>query len=1062
MEETIFPTSFSQRRLWFIQTMSPRNTAYNLVFTLELGFLPDLEGVQEALAALVTRHETLRTSFSFEDGEPIQVISSSGELPLASHDLRNWPADKQSEFARRVSASLAEPFDLSRLPLLRPHLGIFSDHHSRLALVVHHIIADAHSIRVLSEDLQTAYQAFVSGRVAVLPELPVQYADYAVWQRQILSGTRLERLTKYWTKRLEGLSDLELFQDKPRPPAGTFLGALHPFVIPASVVMRLRNLSGTSGNTLFATLLAGFSALLGRFTGQTSFAIGTPVTGRPKPELDHLVGLFINSLVFRIDLSEDPTFQDLVKRTSLFLADDLTHQEFPFELLVEALDPKRRADRNPLFQVMFQLQTAEPNSRPATDEVPSEGIEQLESGAVTSQFDLSIIQHETATGNIEGAAVFAQELFEEHTIAQLIDAYLLILNKASLKPLTRISELPVLNDERRTKILSLSAGKQDAITVDLLHQWFDRRAKSTPDNVAFKFNDIELTFAQLNGRSNALAASFQELGLGPRQVAAICLPRTEHLITAILGVLKAGGAYVCLDPSAPTERLRFIVADCDATVVLTQRDWAGIEGGRQVLFLDEAAEISESREAPVVGTSPSHPAYVIYTSGSTGQPKGVAISHQAIVNHMLWMLNEFPIGPGDRVLQRTPLTFDASVWEVFAPLLSGATLVFQPEQELFDPVQLVAVIKRDEISTLQVVPSLLRALLQSGLGGCPTLKFVFCGGEELSAELRDAFFQQSQAQLCNLYGPSETTIDATFHVCGRNDKRPFVPIGRPISNVTARVLDDSRALLPVGVAGELYIGGAAVGIGYLNQRALTSERFVDDPFVEGARLYRTGDRARMLESGELQFLGRLDDQVKLRGFRVEPGEIENALRLHPAVRETAVVVQQHGPNDQRLIAFVVPVSNRNGDLSFELLDWLREGLPHYLVPSRVEIMSALPITAHGKLDRQSLSLRRVVNESMREVRVEPRNALERDICHCFEELLNIGEVGIDDDFFHLGGHSLLIISLQHKLLPILGHEVNVVTLIEFPTPRRLARELMSHDATKQDAHALTFSGSKGS
>ena len=1046
-EGNIFPTSFAQRRLWFIQAMSPQSTAYNLVFTIGLESV-DLGALQNALNALVARHEILRTFFVFQDGEPWQAIPDDAELPLEVHDLRNWPGDSADEFARRISAATANPFVLSELPLVRALLGTFGNGRCQLALVIHHIVADAHSIRIITRELETFYRASVSGRVGVLPELEIQYADYAVWQRKLLSGERLQKLTSYWVERLRELPDLELFHDGPRPASGVLPGAMRQFSIPAPVVRRLDSLSRTLGNTLFASLLTGFLALLGRFSEQKSFAIGTPVSGRPKHELEAIVGLFVNSLVFRADLSGDPSFAELIKRTSLALAEDLTHQELPFELLVDALDLKRRADRNPLFQVMFQLQPAQSQTaKPAGNGLASETL--------TSQFDLSFIQYETAAGNIEGAAVYAKDLFAADAIEQLIESYVLMLEAASQNPETPISRLPVLDQQRRAKILSLSQGAQLALPAECrLHDLFELQAKSTPNKVALICDEVELTFAEISLQSNGIAALLQKSGLSPGRVAAICLPRSERLIIAIIAVLKAGGAYVCLDQNAPSERLRSLVDDCDAAIVLTDDHRTNIAGSRPFLQVQEIT--LENNEAPIDVAKGNDPAYVIYTSGSTGQPKGVVISHRAVVNHMLWMLNEFPLRAGDRVLQRTPLTFDASIWEVFIPLLSGATLVLQREEKIFDPARLIAVIKKFGITTLQVVPSLLSALVQhGGLTECTSLRRVFCGGEALTAELRDAFFRQSNAALCNLYGPSETTIQTTFQVCERTDRRSFVPIGKPISNVVARVLDSHLELLPVRVPGELYIGGEAVGLGYLNNPEITAERFIDDPFNPGARLYRTGDRARLLPSGEIQFLGRIDDQVKLRGYRIEPGEIENVLRQHQAVRETAVVIQQYGSDDQRLTAFVVPARNHNPDLPYELLDWLGKRLPSYLVPSSVEISPSLPRTPHGKVDRQLLSQRRAVNTQMRPLRAEPRNSLERDICACFAELLGIGDVGIDDDFFRLGGHSLLAISLRDKLTRKLGYEVNVVEIFEFATPRRLARELSP--VAEQKERALTFS-----
>jgi amino acid adenylation domain-containing protein len=1053
-EPSVFPTSFAQRRLWFIQTMSPQNTAYNLVYTVELQFNPDIVALQRALNAVVARHESLRTSFTFQDGQPWQVIAPHGELPVEVHDLRHHPEDrKEQEFTRLLSASVAEPFDLTRPPLVRVRLALLTESHSRLAFVIHHIIADAHSMRVLTENIGDAYRAAVGGRIVVLPELPIQYADYSAWQHQRLNGPSFKKSADYWRRRLQGVPELDLMHDKPRPPSGTFHGAVHPFKISAHTVRRLRSSSGREGATLFGILLAGFSALLGRFSGQTSFAIGVPVSGRPKPELQQIVGLFVNSLVFRVDLSGELTFQELLKRTSLSLAEDLTHQEFPFELIVDALGSQRRVDRNPLFQVMFQLQSLEHAGGSIGTEAANEPKRHPTSGPATSQFDLSFIQHESIDGGIEGAAVYATELFEPATIEQLVQAYLALLDSASLDPSTKLHELKILDEQRRHKILEIGEGeRRDWPHDECLHNWFARCAKSNADLVAVIDGASETTFADLDRRSDVVAGNLRRMGLGAGRVAAICLPRSRQLIVAILGVLKAGGAFVCIDKNAPTERLRFILENSNAAVVVIDREPRDIVEGSRVLLaehLEQPASIVTQKGVGEEVASADDAAYVIYTSGSTGKPKGVAISHRAIVNHMHWMLEQFPMGADDRVLQRTPLTFDAAIWEVFAPLLSGATMVLQPEEKLFDPARLLDVIQRRRITTLQVVPTLLGALLsQPEFEKCSTLKRVFCGGEVLTAELRDACCQKSSATLCNLYGPTETTIDATFHICNANDKRRFVPIGRPVANVTVRVLDQRQGLLPLGVPGELYIGGAAVGIGYLNQPALTAERFIEDPFVRGARLYRTGDRVRLLPDGELQYLGRLDNQVKLRGFRIEPGEIESTLLHHPAVHEAVTVVQHHGIDDQRLVAFIVPRESNGSDLSLELIDWLRERLPHYLVPSSIEITSSLPRTDHGKVNRRMLAETRVRDAIPREVMAPPRHSVERAICRSFEELLGIGTVGIDDDFFHLGGHSILALSLQQKLVNTLKQEVAVTDIFEFPTPRRLARELIARQGER--------------
>jgi amino acid adenylation domain-containing protein len=1032
-QASTFPTSYAQRRLWFIQTMSPSSTAYNMVFSTPLPVAPDCKALQWSFNALVSRHENLRTSFAFESGEPIQLIANRGELPLQVHELREGPA----AFTRIVSESAAQPFDLAKAPLARVHVGIFEGTPARLALVIHHIVADGQTIRVLMEDLDAMYRARALGQIPVLPELAIEYADYAVWQRRSLTGRRLDNLTEYWKRRLQDLPELDLHPDHARSANGSYRGGVVPFHIPADVTARLRELAVESKATLFAALLAGFSAVLTRFSGQTSFGIGIPVSDRAKPELQRVAGLFINSLVFRADVAAEASFEELVRHTGSSLVEDLTHHDLPFELVVDALGVKRRADRNPLFQVMFQLQMRPDRNAPSRGEQASRG----EFDELTSQLDISFIQYEGDAGQIEGGAVYAADLFDGETIAQLVDAYLRMLSEAGRQTTTALAELALLGANRRNEVLALGQGDLRAWPQEtLLHQLFEEQARRSPDSVAVETEGSSLSFEQLDRRSASVAASLCSMDVGPGSIVAICLPRSTELVIAILGVLRAGGAYLVLDSESPRDRLDFIVSDCNAAAVIAPQGREDLASGRRLVQIDAIASTVTPR--PAVAPSHEDPAYVIYTSGSTGQPKGVLIPHRAIVNHMRWMLDRFPLADTDRVLQRTPLTFDASVWELWAPLVSGAVMVLAPEGKLFDPTRLAELIQRQKITTLQAVPSVLRALLDHGeIARCTTLRRVFCGGEPLTPEIRDKFFSQHSAELCNLYGPSETTIDATFHVCRRDSGRNRVPIGRPIANVVARVFDERLQPVPCGVAGELCIGGAAVGIGYIGRQQLTAERFIDDPCSPGGRLFRTGDRVRMSHDGELQFLGRLDDQVKLRGFRIEPGEIEAVLMLHPAVSEAAAVVLDNGGGDQRLVGFVAATDGGSHGLAPELLGWLRSRLPAYQVPSLIEVRASLPKTAHGKIDRRTLARSVIVPGGERGERCAPRTELERQICACFGEVLKIDGIGIDDDFFLLGGHSLLVVSLCEKLSRAVGSEVSIVDAFEYPTARQLAEAI---------------------
>ena len=1051
---SIFPTSYAQRRLWFIQQLVPASAAYNMVLSTPLPGAADAALLQSALDALVARHENLRTSFAVESGEVVQRIAPQGLLRLQVHRL-----GARAELGPVLSCSAAEPFDLSRAPLARVHLARFADAPPMLSLVVHHIIADGQTLRILLEDLDAALQALRAGHMVVLPEPPIEYADYAVWQRRSLSGRKLGALTAYWTHRLDGLPELDLPHDHDRPNGGSARGGVVPLRIGADTAAGLRSLAAASRTTLFASLLAGFSALLTRFSGQRDFAIGIPVSGRTRVEFERVAGLFVNSLVFRADVAPQMSFAEFVRHTGARLAEDLSHQEMPFELVVDALRVKRRADRNPLFQVMLQLQVL-PRYSAAVG--PAEAEPQLDADKLSSQLDLSFILFDSGTGRIDGGAVYATDLFDRESITQLVDAYGVLLTEAVRASHRRIDELPLLDARQRAALLALGHGPTRRWPAPhLLHKWFEAQARRTPDSVAVESQQTRLTFAALDRRSDRVAAALQRAGARPGAIVAVCMPRSIELVTAVLGVLKAQAAYLALDVASPRERLEFMLADCRACAVVVPRGRSEWACGRPTIELDsdDDADTGFKARRTRAAQASDAPAYVIYTSGSTGEPKGVSIPHAAIVNHMRWMIERFDFGAGDHVLQRTPLTFDASVWELWAPLLSGATLVLAPADGPFDPVRLLDIVVRRGITTLQVVPSLLRTLLdRPEATHCGALRRVFCGGEALAADLPPRFFGTFNAELCNLYGPTETTIDATFHPCGPASAGRVVPIGRPIANVIARVLDERLQPLPCGVAGELYIGGAAVGLGYIRRDELTAERFIPDPHAPGGRLFRTGDRACMRHDGTLNCLGRVDDQVKLRGYRIEPGEVEAHLMRHPAVAEAAVAMQEHGAGDQRLVAFVRPMHNAASALVPELFAWLRARLPAHEVPSAIGVCAGLPKTAHGKIDRAALERTLLDRDAQGTPWSAPRSAYEREICCCFGAGLGLERVGIDDDFFALGGHSLLVVSVCGTLSRALDVDVNVVDLFEYPSARQLA-EALARRKTQPAGSAAPLAGS---
>jgi amino acid adenylation domain-containing protein len=1029
---SIFPASFAQSRLWFIHRMSPTSAAYNMLATLTLPKGCTADEVQDALCDIVAHHETLRTSFALEDGQVVQRIHTDAEIALDVHRC----VDAQQS-GKVVSECLAVPFDLAATPLARAIFMQIEGRPPTLSLIVNHIIADGQTLQILAEHLVASLTARAMGNVPILPQTPIEYADYAVWQHRMLQGPRRQRLMTYWTERLADLPQLALTHDRERQ-RGRAEGGVVRFSIDAETTAGLRRLAGQARTTLFGVLLTGYAALLARISGQSDLPIGLPVSGRSRVEFERVAGLFINSVVFRARISTGASFLDAARRIGADLLADLEHQEMPFEVLVETLRPQRRVDANPLFQTMFQMQVNHGGVAADRTEEP-----QLDRDKLSAQLDLSFILFDNGTGLIEGGVVFSAALFDVATIEELASAYTTLLAAASCGNDCKIGTLPLLAGQRRSARLALSHGPiHDWQGPELLHEWFTEQARKAPDRIALETGTERLSLAQIDRRSDAVASALRSAGVVPGTIVALLLPRSASLIAAMIGTLKAGAAYLAVDVGLPTARRDLMLRDCGAKAIAVSSEDATLPRGACVVRMP-GTDANCAFDA--LAQPNSDPAYVVYTSGSTGQPNGVAISHSAAVNHMHWMIECFGFGPGDRVLQRTPISFDASIWEIWVPLLSGGCLVLPDQGRPFDPQRLLSDITRHSITTLQVVPSLLGALLDHpSAGHLAGLKRCFCGGEALNGSLVQRFLDVATAELVNLYGPSEATIDATWHRCDLASELASVPIGRPIANVSAYVLDQSLEPLPAGVIGELFIGGQAVGIGYVGDGQGRAQRFLSDPHSPGGRLYRTGDRAVMRADGRLFYHGRLDDQIKVRGVRIEPGEIESRLLSHPEVSEAAVVVQSHGVGDDRLVAYVHLRPGGPALSGADLIVWLRDRLPPLLMPSLIEIAASLPRTLHGKIDRAALSRLRVRPPSAR--RMVTANATESEISREFARILGVSAIDADDDFFHLGGHSLLVVPLCAALTEAIGIEVDVVDVFEHPTPQRLAATLAERAA----------------
>jgi amino acid adenylation domain-containing protein/non-ribosomal peptide synthase protein (TIGR01720 family) len=1039
------PLSSGQQRLWFLYQMEPASTAYNLADAVRLSGPLNARALGSALAEVVRRHEALRTIFGViggaGDGEPVQIVLDPEPPALPWIDLSALPGPRRVRESRRLAGLLTQlPFDLARGPLLRPTLLRLDPADHVLVLVMHHIVSDGWSMGILVRELTALYGAFESGpesgTTPALPELPIQYSDFAAWQHARLDGETVENQLRYWRERVAGASTLlDLPTDRPWPAAQSSRGAREPLSVGAETAAALRELSQRHGATLFMTLLAALGVLLRRLTGQEDVLIGSPLANRDRPETAGLIGFFINTLVLRVEMAGDPAFPELLERVRESALGADAHQDLPFERLVEALALPRDLARTPLFQVMLAFQNL-----PAATERPRDVTVSgfgFESG--TAQFELNFTLNDSPHG-ISGALDYRTELFDPATARRLVRHFEALLAGIARQPGLPVSELPLLEPAERQQVRVEWNDSVAGLTGPAaLHRLLEAQAASTPDAVAVIFGEESLTYTELNARAERLARHLIAMGGGPERRVAVALERSAELVVALLAALKSGSAYVPLDPGYPRERLAFMLADARPAVLLTTerlREQLPSEDV-PVLCLDA---LEDAPAADLPGPAGDlQLAYVIYTSGSTGRPKGAMVTHRALVNHMLWMQAEYPLTPADRVLQRTPVSFDASAWELWAPLCAGAGLVVVPAGEHGDPAALARTIESGSVTVVQAVPSLLREMLEGGeLGNCATLRRVFCGGEALAADVQERFFASplaGRAELINLYGPTETTIQVTSWRCAPEGADRPAALGRPIANARLHVVGPRFEEAPIGVAGEIVVGGAPVGRGYLERPDLTAERFVPDPFAgePGARLYRTGDLGRFRTDGTLEYLGRVDHQVKVRGFRIELGEIEAEIAALPGVRE-AVVIAAGAPGGQRLVAYVTSAGDGEVETS-ALREALRGRLPEFMVPAAWVALAALPLAPNGKVDRRALP---EPDLPAGEGFVAPRTPVEEILAGLWERVLDRARVGVRDNFFELGGHSLLATRIATRIREAFGIDLPLRTLFEEPTVAGLA------------------------
>jgi amino acid adenylation domain-containing protein len=1049
-EVFVFPASFAQQRLWFFDQLFPSNSFYNVSAALRLTGSLNLAALEQTFNEIVRRHEALRTTFRMLEGQLVQVISPTLTLRLPVVDLRHLSAaDRDAEIRRLATEVRSRPFDLSQDPLLRVMLLQLNSSEQVLLLNLHHIICDGWSIGVLTRELGTLYTAFVNNQPSPLPELPIQYADFAHWQREWLQGvgvtheSPLQVQLAYWKQQLDNLPLLNLPTNRPRPAAPTYQGAMQFLELPKSLSEELEVLSQRQEVTPFMTLLAAFQTLLYRYTQQTDIVVGSPIANRNRREIEGLIGFFVNNLVLRTNLSDNSTVLELLGRVREVALGAYAHQDLPFEKLVEELHPERNLSHHPLFQVAFSLQ----NTPIQALQLPGLKLSKLEFDSPSAKFDLEFHMWESPEG-LRGQVIYSSDLFDDATITRMLGHFQMLLESIIANPQQRLWELSLLTAAERQQLLIDWNDTRKESRGEYFHHLFEAQVEQTPDAIALVFEDEQLTYRELNIRANQLAHHLQQLGVVPDVLVGICLERSVEMIVGLLGILKAGGAYVPLDSTYPQERLNFMLEDAQVSILLAHSVlvplFKGSWGDRQlrlsVISLDKDADAiaRESKENPSSCVTPDNLAYVIYTSGSTGKPKGVQIQHRGLCNLAEAQIETFNPQPSNRILQFASLSFDASIFEIVMALRSGARLYLAKKESLLPGQALVKLLQDKAITHITLPPTVLAVLPKAEL---PALQTIIAAGEACTTDIVRRW--AAGRRFFNAYGPTEATVWSTVAQIYDDTSKPS--IGRPIANTQAYILDAQLQLLPIGIPGELHIGGEGLARGYLNRPELTAERFIPHPFSnrEGARLYKTGDLARYQPDGNIEFLGRIDEQVKIRGFRIELGEIEVVLNQHPAVREAVAIATEDVPGNKRLVAYIVPNQEQLATLGVQTLapllrQVLIEKLPEYMVPSAFVMLDFLPLTPNGKVDRKALP---APSQPMERGFVAPRTPTESLLVEIWAEVLKCDRVGICDNFFDLGGDSLLAVRLLDRIHEQFEQELPLSALFLTPTVEGLANTL---------------------
>jgi amino acid adenylation domain-containing protein len=1032
------PLSWAQERLWFLNQLEGDSATYNMPAAVKIAGDLDINALQQALSEIVHRHEILRTSIQTVNGTPIQVIHPQVTTSINVVDLQQLLApERETLLEQQIQLEASIPFNLENAPLIRCSLLQISAREYVLLLTMHHIVSDGWSMGIFISELSSLYPAFCAGEPSPLPELPLQYADFAVWQRQWLSGVVLETQLNYWRSQLQGSPELlQLPTDRPRPVVQAYDGRTQSFELNQDLTQKLQSLSAESGTTLFMTMLAAFVTLLYRYSGQSDILVGTPIANRNRNEIESLIGFFVNTLVLRTNFADNPSFENLLAQVRETTLQAYEHQDVPFEQVVEALQPQRSLSHSPLFQVMFVLQNV-----PMTEfELPGVTLTQLDGDSTIAKFDLTLSMSETDRGLV-GEWEYNTDLFDGSTIERMTAHFQNLLSAIVANPAVTVGELALLSAaERHQLLVEWNDTAFEYPTDKCIHQLFESQVERTPDAVAVVFENQQLTYRELNQQANQLAHYLQTLGVRPEVLVGICVERSLEMVVGLLGILKAGGAYVPLDPHYPQERLSYMLEDAQVSVILTQQHLLEKlqQHQTQLVYLDtDWRLISQlNQDHPLTAIQTTNLAYVIYTSGSTGQPKGVMVAHQGLLNLVFWHQQTFKITSLDKATQLAGTGFDAAVWELWPYLTAGASIYLVKPELLTSPINLRDWLISQKI-TMSFVPTPVAQELLSLEWATESiaLRYILTGGDKLHQYPSVSI----PFQVVNNYGPTENTVVTTSGLVVAQEQNQISPtIGQPIANTQVYILDQQLQPVPVGVPGELHIGGAGLARGYLNRPELTQEKFIPNPFKEtqGSRLYKTGDLARYLPDGNIEYLGRIDNQVKIRGFRIELGEVEAVLTQHPVVRETVVIARENSAGDKQLVAYLVP-HQEPAPTNSDLRHFLKAQLPDYMMPSAFVVLEALPLTPNGKVDRRALPQPELRPE-LEPTFVAPQTPTEELVASIWEKVLRVSQVGINDNFFELGGHSLLATQLLLQVNDACRVELPLSKLFEAPTVASLS------------------------